>query len=210
MRKLLLVAGAILTLGAGAAHANTVTDPTGDFLASFAGPDDPDLDVTSFTVNYDFGTSTFMVGATFAGAINAAKPGLYVVGVDTGTGPIRPFGGIGEPNVIFNQALVIQKTGVGVVSGHPFTATITGDSFTALIPLSFLPSTGFKPQHYGFNLWPRTGLGNSAQIADFSPQNALLSPTPEPAAWALMLAGFGLAGASLRRRRALEAAAADA
>jgi hypothetical protein len=29
---------------------------------------------------------------------------------------------------------------------------------------------------------------------------------PEPAAWALMLAGFGLAGAGLRRRRALHAA----
>ena len=27
-------------------------------------------------------------------------------------------------------------------------------------------------------------------------------PTPEPATWGLMLAGFGLAGASLRRRRA--------
>jgi len=28
---------------------------------------------------------------------------------------------------------------------------------------------------------------------------------PEPAAWALMIAGFGLAGATLRRRRALAA-----
>jgi hypothetical protein len=30
---------------------------------------------------------------------------------------------------------------------------------------------------------------------------------PEPAAWALMIAGFGLAGATLRRRRAIGAAA---
>lgn len=29
----------------------------------------------------------------------------------------------------------------------------------------------------------------------------LSSPVPEPAAWALMIAGFGLAGATLRRRR---------
>jgi hypothetical protein len=34
------------------------------------------------------------------------------------------------------------------------------------------------------------------------------SPTPEPASWALMIGGFGLAGASLRRRRALTASAA--
>ncbi|MBU1376377.1 MAG: PEPxxWA-CTERM sorting domain-containing protein [Alphaproteobacteria bacterium] len=27
------------------------------------------------------------------------------------------------------------------------------------------------------------------------------APVPEPAAWALMLAGFGLAGATLRQRR---------
>lgn len=31
------------------------------------------------------------------------------------------------------------------------------------------------------------------------------SPTPEPAAWALMIAGFGLAGATLRARRAVTA-----
>lgn len=34
------------------------------------------------------------------------------------------------------------------------------------------------------------------------------SPAPEPAAWALMLAGFGLAGAALRRRSALASAGA--
>ncbi len=33
--------------------------------------------------------------------------------------------------------------------------------------------------------------------------NALLTAVPEPAAWALMIAGFGLVGATLRRRSAL-------
>jgi iron complex outermembrane receptor protein len=89
----------------------------------------------------------------------------------------------------------------GVVSGHPFTATIAGNSISALIPLSFLPTTGFAPQHYGWNIWPRNGLGNNNQISDFAPNNSLISTAPEPAAWALMIAGFGLAGGVLRRRR---------
>jgi len=37
--------------------------------------------------------------------------------------------------------------------------------------------------------------------------NVSVSGAPEPAAWALMIGGFGLAGASLRRRRAAAAAA---
>ena len=79
MRRLLLVAGAIVTLaGAGAAHATTVSDPTGDFLGSFLGNHDADLDVTSFGVTYDAATTTFTLNATLAGAINPALPGLAI------------------------------------------------------------------------------------------------------------------------------------
>src|SRR5205085_5985821 len=138
MRKILLAAAAAFALGAAGAHATTIADPTGDFLPTFVGPNDADLDVTGFTVNFDDPTDTFMLNATLAGAVNPSRAGLYVVGVNTGTGLAHPFGGIGAPNVIFNQALVIQKTGAGVVSGHTFTATIAGNSISALIPLSFL------------------------------------------------------------------------
>jgi len=201
MRTRLLAAAAALTLVAGSAHAVTVSDPTGDFLPSFAGTHDADLDVTSFGVTYEAGAAAFLLQATFAGAIDPAKAGLYVIGVNTGTGAIKPFGGIGEPKVIFNQAIVIQKTGAGAVSGHTFTATISGDSFSALVPLSFLPSTGFTPAQYGFNLWPRDGLGNNNQISDFAPQNSTITGVPEPATWALAVAGFGLLGVALRRQR---------
>lgn len=205
MRNLLLAAGTVLALGAGAAHATTVADATGDFLPTYTGPKTADLDVTTFSVNYDSVTQMFKLGATFAGAITTATPGFYVIGVNTGTGLIHPFGPVGQPNVLFNQAMVIQKTGVGAinVSGVPmsFTATISGNSFSAMIPLSFLPSTGFTPIHYGFNLWPRQATGGLAALADFSPENATVSAAPEPASWALMIAGFGLAGTGLRRRR---------
>jgi len=55
------------------------------------------------------------------------------------------------------------------------------------------------------------GAGGSAgsivdQIPPDNSQNDVLpSAVPEPAAWALMIGGFGLAGATLRRRRALAA-----
>ncbi len=42
-------------------------------------------------------------------------------------------------------------------------------------------------------------------ISDDGHQSFVLGGVPEPATWALMIGGFGLAGAALRRRRALAA-----
>jgi hypothetical protein len=201
MRTLLFGAAACAMLACGAAHASSVADPIGDFLPSFVGDHDPDLDVTAFSVTFDSVANAFDLAASLAGPINPAKAGLYVIGVDTGAGAIRPFAGIGEPDVIFDQAIVVQKTGAVSLGANVLAASISGDSFSLIVPLALLPSTGFAPQHYGFNLWPRNGLGNNNQISDFAPQNALLSTAPEPATWAMMLAGFGLLGGALRRRR---------
>ena len=208
MRNRLLAAAAALTLIAGAAHASSVSDPVGDFLPTFVGNHDADLDVTSFGVTYDSVAQTFLLTATFAGDIDPAKAGFYVIGVNTGTGTARPFASLGEPNVIFNQAIVIQKSGAAAVSGHNFTATISGDSLSLLVPLSFLPSTGFTPDLYGFNLWPRNTGPGLGSISDFAPQNATLAAVPEPATWALAIAGFALTGLTLRRRRAAPALSA--
>ena len=188
------------------AIAATVNDPANDFLPSYtAGPLLPDLDVTSFSVNYNSPAQLFTLGATFAGPIDPGTPGLYVFGVNTGTGTIRPFAAIGQPNVIFNQAIVIRKDGTGSIGGgaiDPLNIIIAGNILTARIALSRLPSTGFSPTQYGFNLWPRIGVGNNNQITDFAPENATLAiaPVPEPTAWALMIAGFGMMGIALRHR----------
>ncbi|MDB5452093.1 MAG: hypothetical protein JWO33_671 [Caulobacteraceae bacterium] len=206
MRRVLLAAAAISILGGGAAHAATVMDPTGDFLSSFTGSPDADLDVTSFGVTYDAVASAFTLTATLAGAIDPSKPGFYVIGVNTGTGPMHPFGPLGQPNVRFNQVIVFQKTGVGVVSGNAVAGTITGDSFSLVAPLGFLPSTGFAPERYGFNVWPR-GAGGAQIIADFAPENSTLSVIPEPATWAMMVSGFALVGGAIRRRRRVALAA---
>jgi hypothetical protein len=186
----------------------TVSDPTGDFLPSFAGPASSDLDVTSFSVNLDPSATTFSIGAVLAGDINPALAGFYVIGVDTGTGSIKPFASIGEPNVVFNQVIVVQKNGTATVGSTSLTTLLSGNQFIVSVPVSLLPSTGFSPADFGFNIWPRVGatLTNNSQISDFAPNNALmsvngiLSAVPEPASWLSMLLGFGRIGGAMRRR----------
>ncbi|WP_294334283.1 PEP-CTERM sorting domain-containing protein [uncultured Sphingomonas sp.] len=207
--RMFLSAAALACLACAApalAQTQTVTDATGDFLAGYTGPKLADLDVTSFSVSYDATDKLFTLGATFAGAITAGTPGFYVYGVNTGKGAIRPFGRIGQGNVIFDQAIVVQKDGTGSIGGTPLDSNwiaIAGNILTVKVPLSLLPSTGFAPQRYGFNLWPRAGAGNAA-ISDFAPENATLSASaavPEPATWGMLMVGAGLAGGTLRYRR---------
>jgi hypothetical protein len=205
MRKTLLASAACAILMSLPASAATVIDAAGDFLPSYTGPLLADLDVTSFSVLYDPEAMNFLLGAEFAGPITPGTPGLYVIGVNTGTGVIDPFDSIGQGNVIFNQAIVIQKTGATNLG----TATISGNSLSAIVPLSALPSTGFSPLNYGFNIWPRTAPPPSANdvISDFSPENATVSAIPEPSTLAMLVLGFGLIGGALRfakRRQALE------
>ena len=202
MRNLLLLSAAVLALGAGAARATTFTgfasDPVGDFLPGAS--HDTDLDLTSMTVTYDDVAQTFLVSATLAGPINTDNdfPGNYVLGVNTGSGAIHPFAGVGQPDVRFNQAFVLQKS--GAVNNASIIATMMGSGFSLLIPLATLPATvaGFQPGDYGFNIWSR-GPGN--KLADFAPENRMLAAVPEPATWAMLIMGFGLAGGALRRRR---------
>jgi hypothetical protein len=201
---------ALLPIALGSpALAATVSDPTNDFLPSFVGTASPDLDVTSFSVSLDPGATTFTLGAVLAGQINPALAGFYVIGVDTGAGAIRPFGGIGEPNVIFDQVIVVQKNGTATLGANPLGVSMVGNQFILTVPAALLPSTGASLANYGFNIWPRFGstVTNNSQISDFAPNNAILSvngilaAVPEPASWLMMLLGFGLVGGSIQFSR---------
>jgi len=209
MKKTMFVAALFPLIAGSAAQAASIVDAAGDIIPSFIGTGSPDLDVTNFAVSLDPGATTFSLGATLAGDINPALAGFYVIGVDTGAGAIRPFGGIGEPNVIFDQVIVVQKNGTATLGANSLSVLLAGNEFIVTVPVALLPSTGATPANYGFNIWPREGstvTGNS-QITDFAPNNALLTvrgvvtAVPEPATWASMLVGYGLIGGALRFRR---------
>jgi len=212
---------ALLALMASApAVATTVADPVGDFIPSFTGPQTGDLDVTSFSVTFNPTTEIFAITGVLAGNIDPQADYYYVTGVNTGAGAIAPFGSIGEPNVVFDRAVIVGSEGAGeaFVGANPLDFTISGNTFQVLVPLSLLPSTGRDPTAYAFNLWPRTDLvpSNLAAISDFAPNNSEIHPTavPEPSSWLLLLAGFAAMGGTLRyqsrrsrNRQMLEAAA---
>lgn len=210
MRKSILSCALLLAaVPVTAVQATTALDATDDFIGSYTGPHDADLDVTSFTVVYDPTTQRFDYSATLAGNINAAVDGRYVIGVYTGNNTTpNNFAAIGAGNVLFNQAFSVFKNGTVTLGATTLSnAVISGNSFSGSIFASQLTSQGFTPLQYGWNLWPRYSLAaGTAVISDFAPNNAVIlaSSVPEPAAWAMMIGGFGLIGTALRRRTALQ------
>jgi hypothetical protein len=196
------------------AAAALAIDPQGDFLPTYTGPLGADLDVLSTSATLAGGIFSFH--ATLAGEIGTTAGGFYVFGIDRGAGTAR-FGPLAS-NVLFDSVVVINNDGTGFT--RDLLAGITtildasaisfdGSSLTADVGAALLPSAGFDPDAYTFNLWPRSPGAGTATISDFAPDNsnARVSAVPEPATWAMLIAGFGLVGAFARRStRALHAA----
>jgi hypothetical protein len=196
MKKLLVATCcAAIAFAAMPAHATFVADAQGDWAPGYTGTKLADLDVKSFSVDFD--GSVFHLKASMWGDIVPGSEGFYVIGVNTGTGTAAPFGALGHPNVKFNTAFQVRKNSTSSLAG--VTVNIVGDTFWADLPLSSLPaSTGFTPEYYGFNLWPR-GLGVPA-VSDFAPENSTIASVPEASTWAMMIAGFAAVGSGLRSR----------
>ena len=217
-------ATAALTM-AGSASA-MVIDPVGDLLATYTGPVSSDIDITSGDVAFD-GTS-FLFTATVAGAIDATPGQLYAWGINRGAGTPR-IDLLRDPDIapgiLFDAVLVMLPNGfLSVVTipaaGAPTATnfvggtTISGNTFSAVVPLSLLFSTGFAPENYTFGLWSRMRVdptvdGTNNEIADFLQGSGALNAraVPEPGTWLTMLLGFATVGgvirSSKRRNRAL-------
>jgi len=210
-----LIASGALFAAAGAAQASIVTDPLGDFLPSYTGPQGADLDVLSAEVVLDTTAGTFSFSGTMAGAVGSTVGGFYVFGLDRGEGTERFVSGspsIGA-GVRFDMVVILRPDGSGTVSDivggvttqlAPGSALISGDSISSIpLPLSLFPTRGLDLEAYTWNLWPRiAGVTGNASVPDFAPDgsNAGVTVVPAPAGGA-MLALAGLAAARRRRAR---------
>ena len=206
LATLAVTAAALVAVAPVRAVAQPITDPAGDFLSTFTGPHNGDLDVLSAQVL--FNGSQFMFTSRQNGAIGTTPGALYVWGVNRGSGTSP--GGAFAPDVKFDAVVVFNPAGGSFVRdlrsavNTPLSGvTFSGNMIGGMVPLALLPSLGFAPSAYTVNLWPRTGLANDAQIADFAPDthNFAVTTTPEPGTWALLGTGLTLLGGVAMRRR---------
>jgi hypothetical protein len=184
-------------------------------LSTYIGPVGPDLDILQFTAEIQGDNILFDV--LLNGPPGTTVGAKYNIGVDRGTGtntfPAGFRSGASEDAVMnFAPATMAAEVrlfeGGAVVTTTPLSSgavTISGNSFSVVVPISMLPSTGFAPQDYTFLLWSRTQLAAGVPvqlgIVDFAPDRGLLSLVPEPSSWAMMLLGFGAIGIVIRRSR---------
>jgi hypothetical protein len=197
-------------------RADVITDATGDFLKTYKDSGRPlggDLDVVSAGGTFD--GSTFRLFATLAAPVGTTPPNaqtgeapLYVWGINKGAGGERFVTGNPSIGAGVRFDAVATLTAAGVAGGTATSGLVNGKDIEVRIPLTALPSTGFAPADYTWNLWPRFGGGNNAQVADFAPDasNARFTligaaAVPEPSSAALLGAG-GLAVVGWRWRRA--------
>ena len=191
LRKLSLFAAATCAAGFTTfAHALPFIDSSNDFLTSYAGARDADLDVVQVDVVIDPQAQTITFSGTMRGNIDPRSPKLYVFGVDRGRGSVGRdlvFHGAlgGEPKIgsgvrwdaaavltAGGQALFFDALNPGFVPLPAVPVTITGNQISATLPLSLFPSLGSKFKEYTYNLWPRSeGALVNTVVPDFAPDN---------------------------------------
>jgi hypothetical protein len=124
-----------------------------------------------------------------------------------------------EPLLRFDTAEFELDVDIGTRFSVIFSVVPDGQSSTAQLlignslGIEEVPGLGFRPiversNYAGGDLASINSQGNvgPAGLNDIGFRTFVVSAVPEPASWAMMIAGFGLAGAVLRRRRETESA----
>jgi hypothetical protein len=153
-------------LWASTASATPIVDPAGDFLTSYVGPTNGDLDVLGAEVLFD--GSSFLFTSTSAAPIGTTPTGVFMWGINRGAG-FATFPVI-APGVTFDAVAVIVPGGNSFISDLaamidiPIAAsdvTVSGAFLSALVPLSALPSLGAAPVDYRST----SGLDRSSRLS---------------------------------------------
>jgi hypothetical protein len=188
-----LLAAALCAAGlAGHAQASPVVDASNDFLSTYTGTKDDDLDVLQADVVVDPQAQTITVSATMKGNIDTSSSSkLYAFGVNRGQGAVGrdlvfqgPVGG--EPKigsgVLFDAVAVLTANGQVLffdafnpvfVPVPNVAVTISGNRITATLPLALFPSKGFEPKAYTYSMWPRSEVSfANTNVPDFAPDNS--------------------------------------
>lgn len=165
------------------------------FYKDYVGPQRPAILAASADGMFLTASQNIVLTARMSGPIFTGGPNFYVWGFDRGgaVNTVAPFPD--EPNVKFNAVVVVTAdpangtnlTGiVNLLDGStPKSVTsavlLAPDTMQIVVAASLLPSTGFAPPAYTWNLWPRNALGGapSAQIASFIPDNQMATLMPQ-------------------------------
>jgi hypothetical protein len=133
----------------------------------FCRPHNGDLDVVAANVTLD--GSNFEFTATMNAVLGLTPDAVYVFGINRGRGKAK-FGNIAAGDVLFDSTFVINQNAVGVVNdliNHTSTTIsgvgavkLVGFTISGVIPVSDLPSEGFSPSEYQYNIWPELGAPN--------------------------------------------------
>ena len=170
------------------------TDPVGDFLSTYTGPEGGDLDVTAVDAVLA-GPEEVVLSGTHAAPIGRTLGAAYVWGIDRGAGTelltqLDP--PVGE-GVTFDAVVILLPDGTGSVIDlagggapqplDPSSIGISGQTISVSLPRSLLPSRGLDFADYGYNLWPRfapdgVDPGDNTQISDFAPDASTFVAQP--------------------------------
>lgn len=153
-------------------------DYVGSSISTFVGPDSPPLSMVNITFTVTFDPTLAYSNQTAGITLDASN--LLV----------------DSPFAFSYFPTSGQRMAVGGSLGGPLGISVVRDDFT----IDFNGAAGMSPT-VSVMQFSTAASGDSAFRA-LSNKLTVSDPVPEPATWAMMIAGFGLVGGTLRRRRA--------
>ena len=225
MKKLLITAAAVVAFGAGSAHAQTVSNPNSGssvgplcgwpyqggacqtvFIGeSFAAPATGSLTNLQFTL---LSGSTLTSVQAFVFALNGPLATTFVPGPEiwrsaavAGTSGLLNFNPTGVQLTAGQNYIAFLGTFYTTGTGQASVSSCNPFSGGACAVSNANPNLGraIIGRALGSNLDELSfaQVVNGSQDLTFS---ATVTAVPEPASWAMMIAGFGLVGGAMRRR----------